>query len=155
MKINSLTTAVTLRILLGWFMFFAGIEKVLNPDWTASGFLMTAKTFPEFYAWFAMSSNAWWVDPMNAWGILLIGIALLLGVAVRPAAIAGAFLMILYYFPHVAFPSVPHGFIVEYHIIYASAFMLIAFLPAAKQFGLGNIIRKSPLGRIPVVGQWI
>ena len=70
--------ATTLRMLLGWLMFFAGIEKVLNPEWTAQGFLLSAKTFPDFYAWFALPMNTWWVDPMNAWGITLVGVGLLL-----------------------------------------------------------------------------
>ena len=144
-------TATTLRLLFGWFMTFAGLEKVLDPSWTAKGFLLGAKTFPDFYAWFAQPTNTWWVDPLNAWGITLIGIALLVGVAVRPAAWAGAVLMILYYFPQNIFPSVPHGYIVEEHIIYAAALVLIALLPAAQEFGLGNMLRRTFIGRIPVV----
>jgi len=68
---------------------------------------------------------------------------------VRPASYAGAFLMILYYFPHNAFPQVSHGFIVEEHLIYAAAFMLVALMPAAQKFGLGALLRKSPLARVP------
>jgi len=132
-------------------MFFAGIEKVLDPAWTAQGFLLSAKTFPAFYAWFAEPVNSWWIDPLNAWGIALVGVALLLGVAVRPAAWAGAVLMIVYYFPHNVFPQVPHGFIVEEHIIYAAAFILVAFLPAAQRFGLSGALRRTFLGRIPVI----
>ena len=149
---DKITIAATaLRLLLGWFMFFAGIEKVLDPTWTAEGFLLGAKTFPAFYAWFAEPANLWWSDPLNAWGITFVGVALLLGVAVRPAAWAGAGLMILYYFPHNVFPNVPHGFIVEEHIIYAAAFILVALFPPAWRFGLGNILRRTFLGRIPVV----
>jgi len=143
--------ATTLRLLFGWFMTFAGLEKVLDSSWTAKGFLLGAKTFPDFYAWFAQPTNTWWVDPLNAWGITLIGIALLVGVAVRPAAWAGAVLMVLYYFPQNIFPSVPHGYIVEEHIIYAAALVLIALLPAAQEFGLGNMLRRTFIGRIPVV----
>src|SRR3990167_8229624 len=109
--------AAALRFVLGWYMFFAGIEKVLDPSWTASRFLMGAQTFPEFYAWFAAPAQSWWVDPLNAWGITLVGVALILGVFVRPAALAVAALMVLYYFPHVAYPFVlEHGFIVEEHV---------------------------------------
>ena len=151
MNSKIIIAATTLRLLFGWFMTFAGLEKVFDPSWTAKGFLLSAKTFPAFYAWFAEPTNTWWVDPLNAWGITLIGIALLLGVAVRPAAWAGAVLMILYYFPQNIFPSVPHGYIVEEHIIYAAALVLIALLPAAQEFGLGNMLRRTFIGRIPVV----
>ena len=152
---NTTFLATGLRLLLGWFMFFAGIEKVLNPEWTAKGFLLSAKTFPAVYAWFAEPFNTWWVDPLNAWGIMLIGVALLLGVFVRPAAWAGAFLMIIYYFPHNTFPSVPHGYIVEEHIIYAAAFLLIAGMSSAHHFGVGTLIKKTPLGRIPILGRLV
>ena len=142
--------AVALRVLLGWYMFFAGIEKVLNPEWSASGFLLSAKTFSSLYAWFGAPAQSIWIDPLNAWGITLIGVALLLGVAVRFAAFAGAALMIVYYFPHYAFPFIlPHGFIVEEHLIYAAAFVLIALLPDARKFSLAPLIRKTGVGKLP------
>lgn len=148
-------SAVALRLLLGWYMFFAGIEKVINPEWTAAGFLSTAKTFPEFYAWFALPGNAWWIDPLNAWGITLVGVALLIGVGKYIAPWTGAFLMVMYYFPHYVFPSVPHGFIVESHIIYAVAFILVSFMPEAWAFSVRNILNKTFVAKIPVIGKLI
>lgn len=140
-----------LRLLLGWFMFFAGLEKVLNPTWTAQGFLSNAKTFPDFYAWFALPMNTWWVDPLNAWGIMLVGVALLLGVSVRIASWAGFLLMILYYFPQNIFPSVPHGYIVEEHIIYAAVFVLVALHEPSHHLGFSRILKRSFVGRIPLL----
>jgi thiosulfate dehydrogenase [quinone] large subunit len=150
-KEPAVLVATLLRLLLGWFMFFAGLEKILDPSWSAKGFLLAAKTFPSFYAWFALPGNAWWIDPLNAWGIFCIGLALIFGLAVRPAAWAGALLMILYYFPHNAFPTVPHGFIVEEHIIYATAFVFIALYPPAHIFGLSKKLRSTTFGKLPLV----
>ncbi len=155
MNKNITIAATVLRLLLGWFMLIDGIQILMIPNWSAASFLTGAKTFPQFYAWFAMASNSWWVDPLNSWGITLIGVALLLGIAIRPAAWAGAAMMILYYFPHYVFPTVPHGYIVEEHIIDAAVFVLVAVLPAAQTFGLAAYIRKSPLGRIPILGKFI
>ncbi len=137
--------ATVLRILLGWFMFFAGIEKVLDPAWTAKGFLLSAKTFPVFYAWFAEPYNIWWIDPINAWSITLVGLFFLLGIYVRPAAWGGALLMIMYYFPHYVFPAVPHGYIVEEHFIYAAAFLLVAYLPLDPRFSLQKYLSLKKL----------
>lgn len=145
--------ATLLRLSLGWFMFIDGMQIVLTPGWSASGFLLSAKTFPAFYAWFATPMNSWWVDPLNSWGIVLVGVALLLGVAVRPASWAGAALMLLYYFPHYTLPTVPHGFLVEEHIIYAAVFVLVALLPAAQSFGLAKYLRPTFLGRVPIIGE--
>lgn len=150
LNIQTIST-VALRLLLGWYMFFAGIEKVLDPNWSAANFLLNAKTFPDFYAWFATPTNLLWIDPLNAWGITLVGVALLLGIGIRPAAFTGAFLMAIYYFPHYVFPSVPHGFIVEDHIIYAVAFVFVAVAPHARLFALSHYLQKSALGRIPYI----
>lgn len=147
--------AVGLRLVLGWYMFADGLKILLTPHWSAASFLLTAKTFPAFYAWFALPANSWWVDPLNSWGITLVGAALILGVAVRPAAWAGMALMILYYFPHYSFPWVPYGFIVEEHIVDAAAFWLLAVLPQARAFGLSAWARSTFLGRVPVVGSWL
>ncbi len=146
------TWAVTiLRLMLGWYMLIDGGQILFTPGWSAAGFLNGAQTFPAFYAWFALPMNAWWVNPLNSWGITLIGVALLLGVGVRVASWAGALMMLLYYFPHYAFPIVPHGYIVEEHIIYASAFVLFAVWPAAQKFGLGSYLRSTFLGRVPIL----
>lgn len=147
--------ANVLRFLLGWYMFADGLKILLTPGWSSKEFLLGAKTFPVFYAWFATPANLWWVDPLNSWGITLVGVALLLGVGVRPAAWAGAALVILYYFPHYAFPTVPYGWIVEEHIVFAAAFILVALIPAASSFGLSRALRNTALGKIPLIGAWI
>lgn len=152
MNNNIPAAAAAVRLLLGWFMLIDGAQILRIPHWTAAPFLLSAKTFPTFYAWFALPMNSWWVDPLNSWGITLIGIALLLGIFVRPASWAGAVLMMLYYFPHYTFPTVPHGFIVEEHIIYAAVFVLIAVLPAAQTFGLSRSLRRTFVGKMSLIG---
>lgn len=145
MRIDKTFAIVGLRILLGWFMLADGLVNALDPHFTAQAFLMNAKTFPAFYAWFAQPMNLWWVDPLNVWGIMLVGAGLLLGVAIRPAAWAGFVLMILYYFPHYTLPYVDHGYIVDDHLIYAAVFALIALAPEAQRFSLNGWIRRSGL----------
>lgn len=53
---------VFLRLAMGWLIFYAGITKVLNPNWTAAGYLKGAKTFSGFYQWFALPQNIGWVN---------------------------------------------------------------------------------------------
>ena len=144
--------AAALRFVMGWFMLFDGLHILQTPGWSAKGFLLGAKTFPDFYAWFALPFNSWWVDPLNSWGITLIGVALLLGIGVRPAAWGGFVMMILYYFPHNVFPHVAYGYIVEEHIIYAVVFAFIALSPAAQSYGLSKFVRSTRLGRLPLIG---
>lgn len=50
---NAKIWLVVARVAMGWLFFYAGITKILNPDWSAAGFLNGAKTFAGFYAWLA------------------------------------------------------------------------------------------------------
>src|SRR3989344_1249606 len=115
-----------LRVALGWLFFYAGITKILNPAWSAAGYLQGAKTFTGFYHWLIQPSILPVINFINEWGLLLIGISLLLGVFVRVSTSSGALLMILYYFPVLTFPYIgQNSFLVDEHIIYALALLLL------------------------------
>lgn len=135
-----------LRISMGWLLFYAGITKIFDPQWTAAGYIKAAKTFTPFYHWLAKPEILPVVNFLNEWGLTLIGIALILGIAVRLSSILGAVLMILYYFPVLEFPYIrPHSFLVDEHIIYASVLLLFASVRAGRIFGLENWCRNLPL----------
>ena len=108
------------RVFLGGLFFYAGITKVLNPDWSAAGYLKSAKTFGGFYTWLAGPDILPITNFLNEWGLTLIGAALVLGVFVRLSSVLGAFLMILYYFPGLEFPYVEHGFLVTRQFCWCS-----------------------------------
>ena len=128
-----------LRISIGWLLFYAGITKVLNPAWSAGGYLQNAKTFSGFYQWLATPEMLPITNFLNEWGLTLLGAALLFGVFVRWAGILGALMMILYYLPVLEFPNVgEHSYIVDEHIIYALALLLLAASETGKIFGLGK-----------------
>jgi thiosulfate dehydrogenase (quinone) large subunit len=115
-----------LRVLLGIFFAYAGISKIINPDWSASGFLNNAHTFGDLYAWFALPANITWVNLLNEWGLTLIGLALIFGVFTRIVSITGILIMILYYFPSLNFPYAgEHAYIVDDHILYIAVFLVL------------------------------
>lgn len=129
---------------MGWFYFYAGYAKLINPDWTATGYLKAAKTFPAFYQWFASAENIGWVNFLNAWGLALIGAALILGVAVRFASYMGVIITMLYYFPVLVFPKVgQHGYIVDDHVIYTLVFVVLAAGAAGRIWGLDRWLEKK------------
>ncbi len=126
-----------LRVSLGWLFFYAGITKVLDSSWTAAGYLNSAKTFSGLYQWFASASNIGWINFVNEWGLVLIGVALIIGFHTRLAAWLGAGLMLLYYFPTLSFPYVgEHSYIIDEHIIYIFALLLLAEIRAGNHWGL-------------------
>lgn len=131
------TASIFLRLAFGWLFLYAGITKIINPEWTAAGFLNNAQTLSGFYGWLASPNILPFVDFLNQWGITLIGITLILGIFVRLSSYLGAFLMVLYYFPNLAFPYVgEHSFLVDEHIIYALALILIASIHTKRHFSI-------------------
>ncbi len=135
---------ILLRVALGWFFFYSGLNKVMTPDWSAAGFLGGAETFQGLYSWFGAEANIGWVSFLNKWGQLAIGLGLVTGTLVRLASYSGALMMLLYYFPSLNFPySGEHGFLVDDHIIYALAFLLLAQLSAGKQLGIDYLLEKK------------
>ena len=144
-----------LRVSTGWLMFYAGITKILDPAWNAAGYLTNAATFPNFYKALASPGVLPVVNFVNEWGLTLLGVSLILGVGVRLSSILGAILMILYYFPAVEFPFVPHGFIVEEHIVYAAALAFFATVRAGRFYGLERWCSNLPIcSKFPKLRNW-
>ncbi|MBI3088709.1 MAG: DoxX family protein [Candidatus Colwellbacteria bacterium] len=131
-----------LRVGIGWLFFYAGITKVLDSAWSAEKYLVGAKTFPGFYQWLASPGVLPMTNLLNEWGLTLIGAALILGIFVRLASLAGVVVMLLYYFPALAFPYPnPHSYIVDEHIIYALALLVLSTSRAGKVWGLERLRR--------------
>ncbi|MBX4211800.1 MAG: DoxX family protein [Candidatus Yanofskybacteria bacterium] len=147
MNKNLQRAIASLRISLGVMFLYAGLTKVLDPNWTSAGYLKAAKTFPDVYAWFASSGNIGWVDFINKWGLTAIGVALILGIYLRWASLAGSMLMALYYLPILDFPYVgDHSFIVDEHIIYMAGFCVLWCARTSEYWNFvpASIKRKLP-----------
>jgi thiosulfate dehydrogenase [quinone] large subunit len=80
------------------------------------------------------------VDQLNIWGLTLIGLALILGLAVRPASFFGAIMMLLYYFVQFL-DNTAQGYI-DYHIIYIFIFILFMAGGAGHVFGLDSMLSR-------------
>lgn len=128
-----------LRLSLGWLFFYAGITKILDPKWSAAGYLQGAKTFGAFYQWLLQPGLLPVVNFINEWGLTLLGAALILGLWVRLASGFGAALMLLYYLPVLTFPYIkPHSYLVDEHVIYIFALLVLAAFRAGKVWGLDD-----------------
>lgn len=145
-----------LRLATGWLMFYAGITKLMNPAWSAEGYLKSAKTFPALFSWFASPSLLPYVNLANEWGLTLLGASLMVGLGVRFSSILGSALMLLYYFPVLNgwYPNA-HSFVVDEHIIYAAVLFFLAAVRAGRVWGVdawGAVSRTSI--RFPFLGRW-
>jgi thiosulfate dehydrogenase (quinone) large subunit len=125
-----------LRISLGWFMFYAGITKILNPSWSAEGYLRNAKLFTDFYGWLASPNIIGITNFLNAWGLTLLGVSLILGIFVKYSAALGAMLMLLYYLPLGIIHPDTNSFIVDSHVIYALLLTYLSVSRSGKIWGI-------------------
>ena len=131
-----------LRVSLGWMFFYAGLAKLLDPAWSARGYLEAAKSFGGFYDWLTRPGILPMVDFINEWGMTLLGLSLILGLFVRLSSPLGALMMFLYYLPILDFPLVgAHSYIVDEHIIYIFLLLFLGSAGAGKVWGLDSRVK--------------
>lgn len=144
-----LTTLVALRMLIGWHFFYEGLAKIVNPYWTSASYLEESKWwFSDLFISLAASPGALGVvDFLNQWGLIAIGLGLVLGCLTRAATIAGIVLLFLYYIaapPFIGYvysmPAEGAYLIVNKVLIeLAALFVLLAF-PTGMIIGLDRLI---------------
>ena len=144
-----LVAALTiLRIFVGWHFLYEGITKVSDPTWSAAAYLAESRwILSGFFHWIVATPSALKVvNFLNAWGLLLIGLGLFLGLYTRFLSISGAFLLLLYYIVNP--PFVIYGqtmategsyMIVDKNFIEMCALIVLAILPRNSLFGLDTL----------------
>ena len=142
-----------IRVAIGWHFLYEGLSKILQGNWTASGFLMnTSGFFSGFYHGIANSPALLrTIDILNMYGLVFIGLALFIGLFSRLAALSGALLLTLYYFAYPPFgnplmnASEGHLFIVDKLFIETAVLIFLFFYPE-KGFSIDSLIEifRSP-----------
>jgi uncharacterized membrane protein YphA (DoxX/SURF4 family) len=139
-----------LRIIIGWHFLYEGLVKLTDPAWSAAGYLEQSRyILPGLFHWMAESPGVLPViNFINIWGLVLIGLGLLLGMFTRAAAIAGAALLALYYLANPPFVTSSYGagaeghyLLVDKNLIEAVMLIVIAILPTGLFLGLDGLIR--------------
>lgn len=152
---------LVLRFVIGWHILYEGISKVLNPQWTSANFLQESQGILSGLSnWIISNPNLLaTVDFLNTWGLVAIGLGLIVGFLFKPAAIIGSFLIFIYYLsvpPLVGYeytlPSDGSNLVVNRTLIEAIALFGLALFPTSKIFGLDFFIysrskRKSQNGQ--------
>ncbi len=144
-----LTLMVLLRVLIGWHFLYEGVVKILNPYWTSAGFLMESKwVLSGVFNWMAASPTILRaVDLMNMWGLVAIGLGLILGFLTRAASASGILLLALYYLanpPLIGYtytaPAEGSYLIVNKNLIELVALGVLTVFPTGLAVGLDRVI---------------
>jgi thiosulfate dehydrogenase [quinone] large subunit len=146
---------IILRFLIGWHILFEGFSKLLIPNWTSFGFLQESKWILAPVTQYILEHEKLLslVDILNTWGLIAIGLGLILGLFARTASIAGALLLLLYYSVNppligleYSVPTEGNYMVVSKTLIEAAALVIIALFPTSRIFGLDmftNRIKNS------------
>lgn len=135
------------RLAMAWTFLYAASTQVLNPGWSVADFLSTTRTFHDAYGVFAGARIAGIVAFVVAWGHLLIGLSLLVGLMVRVSASIGGVLMLLYWAAYMDFPYVggASNFIIDFHLVYAVILFYLAAVNAGHVAGLDPWAARRPM----------
>jgi len=132
-----------MRLGLGWYFLYAGITKVLDPTWSAAGYISQTKILTGLYEWFASPAILPVINFLNQWGLTLVGLALILGIWVRFSSIVAVFLMVMYYIPVLDFPLAgAHSYIVDDHVLYILGFLILIAFKAGNYWGLDSLMLR-------------
>lgn len=141
---------VCLRLAIGWHFIYEGLAKLLTPGWTTAPYLLLSRGFfAGFFHWLGSSpSLIRVVDFLNIWGLILIGLALILGVLTRFASASGIVLLGLYYLsqpplirPDFRIPVEGHYLVVNKTLVELLALAVFLALPAGTLWGLDRMLR--------------
>jgi thiosulfate dehydrogenase (quinone) large subunit len=145
-----------LRIFIGWHFLYEGVAKMMKPNWSASGFLLQARgPLTGLFHWIANSPEVLrYVNLMNIWGLILIGLGLILGGLTRTASGAGLLLILLYYFcnpPFVGYfyslPSEGNYLVINKNLVEAAALLVTLAMSSGRYYGMDHLIHKFIAGR--------
>ena len=143
---------VIVRVLIGWHFLNEGLVKLVDPNWSAASFLRTAKG-PFAYIFKSMASNTVILDVINfvnQWGLILVGISLILGLLSRWACIGGMALLTMYYLSNPPFigldiPGLAEGsyLIVNKNLIELFTLLILFFFPTGRIIGLDRFFYSA------------
>lgn len=156
-----------LRVTTGLVFLWAFVDKAFGLGYTTTeqrawfnggsptrGFLGRVEVGP-FESVFRGWAGATWADWLFMIGLLAIGLALVLGIGLRIAAISGALMMLMMWAAE--WPPAQHTStgqatastnpLIDYHIIYAVVVVVLAYAAAGDTWGLGKQWAKLPFVR--------
>jgi thiosulfate dehydrogenase [quinone] large subunit len=150
-----------LRIATGFIFLWAFLDKTfglgfstpterawINGGTPSQGFLGSEAVSGPLQPFFAgIASPA--TDILFMIGMLGIGLAVVLGIGLRVSAVAGSIIMVLMYlaeWPYAANAASTNP-LVDYHIIYALALIVVAVTSAGDTWGFGRQWRSLPIVR--------
>ena len=146
-----LISLVTLRVVIGWYFLYEGLAKVFSPNWTSYGYLMDSEgAFASIFKEMAMNPTMTQIaDILNIYGLIVIGLCLIVGAFSKLAKLGAMGLLAMYYLSHPPLLDVnyilrPEGSYlwIDKNTIAFFALVVLLYFPNSKEIGLDRYIFK-------------
>jgi thiosulfate dehydrogenase [quinone] large subunit len=144
---------IALRLAIGWHFLYEGLAKLVNPNWSSVSYLLDSGGFLKgfFHSLAANPDILSVVDLLNIWGLILIGLGLMLGAFTRVAIISAMTLLAFYYLSHPPFVGVRYAvpsdgsfLIVNKTLIELIALGVLQVFPTWFEYGIDRYIWRKP-----------
>jgi thiosulfate dehydrogenase [quinone] large subunit len=145
-----------IRLALGWTFLWAFLDKLfglghettskqawVNGGHPTLGFLKFSAKGP-FTGFYHSIAGTWWADTLFMVGLAAIAIALIGGIGMRIAAVAGALLYVMMW--SVVLPP-ENNLFMDDHLLFAAVLVGLALIGAGDTLGLGRWWAATPLVR--------
>jgi uncharacterized membrane protein YphA (DoxX/SURF4 family) len=124
-------------------ILYGTLEGILTPEQKKAGPVPDA-TAPDWRGW----SRLQWVDAITSWGLIVVGLGLLLGLFTRTCCCAGAAFLLMLYLTASPFPWLPepsrvegHYYFVNKNLVEMLALLALGTLPTGCWLGLDGLVR--------------
>jgi thiosulfate dehydrogenase [quinone] large subunit len=161
------TALVLLRTLIGWHFLYEGLVKLVWPAWTragvplgrfsSAGYLRSSTgPFADVFRAFADASWLPWLDLLMAWGLLLVGLGLMLGFLTQLACAGALLLLALFYLSWLPTRGVyepgteGNYLLVNKNLVEAAAVAVLLAFRTGRIAGLDLLLARPRAGGAPV-----
>lgn len=158
-SLAALRTLAVLRLATGFIFLWAFLDKTFGLGFStpserawihggtpAQGFLNSPAITGPFKDLFVGIASPL-VDFLFMLGMLAVGVAIMLGIGVRVSAAVGSLIMVFMYLAEWVFTPLTESTnpLVDYHIIYALALIVIAMFAGGDTWGFGRVWKSLPI----------
>jgi thiosulfate dehydrogenase [quinone] large subunit len=158
---------VVLRTLIGWHFLYEGLVKLVWPAWTRAGVPMghfssagylRSSTGPLAGVFRSFADASWlpWLDLLMGWGLLLVGLGLMLGLFTQLACAGAIALLALFYLSWVPTSGVAatgtegNYLFVNKNLVEAAAVFVVLAFRTGRIAGLDLLLARPRAAAAPV-----
>lgn len=147
-----MTVLVLLRVAIGWHFLYEGLAKLYTPGWSSAEYLRLSRwVLAPAFRWITANPDVLAVvDLLNIWGLVAIGLGLMLGLLTRLAAFFGIVLLLLYYAAHpplaqmgFGVPTEGHYLIVNKNLVELMGLLVVLIFPTGTFIGLDRLLARA------------